>query len=139
MSAKIFFKKVLLVLLKILLSLVYAVVLVLTCFGIAVCFSSPITMLYLAIMQCLEKAVTLFNGNIFCIWALTTAIGFVPLLIFSVVYRIKQNIARKKALRSAIAKAKAEQQMKEQEAMRAEQKAKSDSIKQARNTASQKK
>ena len=139
MSAKIFFKKVWLVLLKILLILAYAVVLILTCFGVAVCFSSPITLLYLAIMQCLEKAVTLFKGNIFYVWALTTAIGFVPLLIFSIVYRIKQKISRKKELLSAIAKAKAEQQMKAQEAMQAEQRAKSDHIRQARNTASQKK
>lgn len=108
MSAKILFKKISLVLLKILLTIVYVIVLIATCFGVAIWFSSPVVLGYVTVMDYLAKPITLFNGNIAYLWLCAVSIVFVPLIIYSVIYRIRQKAKAKKAFQEALAKAKEE-------------------------------
>lgn len=113
MNLKLAFKKFCLVLIKTLLNVVYAVVLIATCFGVSVWFSSPVVLLYVTVMQGLEKAIPFFNGTILYLWASVTAVIFVPLLIYSIVYRIRQRIKSEKAIQEALEKAKAEGEKKD--------------------------
>lgn len=113
MNIKLTLKKISLVLIKSLLSAVYAVVLVVTCFGVGVWFASPVVLLYVTIMQGLKKAIPFFNGTILYLWASVTAVIFVTLLIYSIVYRIRQKIKSKKAIQEALEKAKAEGEKKD--------------------------
>lgn len=107
MTARIFFKKVWLVLLKSLLRILYTIVLLATCAGISVIFSSPVVLGYITIMDCLNKPITLLGGKILYLWLFAVAVVFVPLLVYSIVYRIKQLVKTKEALQKAKAQAKA--------------------------------
>lgn len=106
-------KSFLLVLIKALLNLLYAMVVAVTCFGVSIWFSSPVVLLYVTIMQGLKKAIPFFNGTILYLWASVTAVIFVPLLIYSIIYRIRLQIKKKKAIQEALAKAKAEGEKKQ--------------------------
>lgn len=108
MQKELAFKKFLLVLLKILLSVVYAIVLIATCFFVALGFSSPLVLLYITVMQGLGKIITLFGGTVLYIWACATLAIFIPLLVYSIVYRINQKRKSKEAFQEALAKAKEE-------------------------------
>ena len=108
MTAKMFFKKALLVLLKICLQILYAVILIVTCSGVACVFSSPVILLYLTIMQSIAKPITILGGRIAYLWLCVMAVIFIPLMIYSVIYRIRLSIKQKKALKEAMAQAKVE-------------------------------
>ena len=99
---RIFLQKLLILLYK----LVYCIVLVVTCFGVAIWFSSPIVLGYVTVMTYIAKSITLLNGNIAYLWLCAVAILFVPLLIYSIIYRIRQKVKQKKAFQEALAKAK---------------------------------
>lgn len=99
-------RKIALVLIKILRVIVYAVLLTVTCFGTALWFVSPFVLGGIIIADHLDKTIPLFNGSMFYLWLVSIIIVFVPLLIYSIVYRIKQDRKNKKALKEALEKAK---------------------------------
>jgi hypothetical protein len=108
MTAKMFFKKASLVLLKICLQVLYALILIVTCLGVAIIFSSPVVLGYVTVVNYLDKPITILGGKILYLWLSAVAVIFVPLLIYSIVYRIRQRVKQKKALQEAMTQAKAE-------------------------------
>ena len=91
-----------------LLKLLYAVILVLTCAFTSVWLCSPIVLAYLVVLNKLGKAVALLSGDFLNIWLVASAILFVPILIYSIVYRIKQKLTLNVKLKQAMEKPKEE-------------------------------
>ena len=93
--------------------LLYAVVLVLTCAFSAIWISSPFVLTFLVVLNKLNKPLALLNGDILYLWLTVSAVIFVPLLIYSIIYRIIQKEKTKKALAQAREKAEQENKVKE--------------------------
>lgn len=105
--------KFLLVLIKALLHLLYAIVVTVTCFGVSLWFASPVVLGYIVVMTQINRPITLLHGNYLYLWLCAITIIFVPLLIYSIIYRIRLQIKKKKAIQEALAKAKAEGEKKQ--------------------------
>ena len=113
MHPKVFFKQTLLYITRIGFFVSYYALVIFTCALTAILFASPIVLLYLTITQCLGRTLTLFNGQFIFYWLISSAVIFVPLLIYSVIYRIRLRIKQKKATQEALEKAKKEAEARE--------------------------
>lgn len=113
MHPKVFFKQTLLYIARAGFFVSYYALVIFTCALTAVLFASPIVLLYLTVMQCLGKVLTLFNGQFVFYWLISSTVIFVPLLIYSIIYRIRLRIKQKKAMQEALEKAKKKAEVKE--------------------------
>lgn len=108
MHPKVFFKQTILYIARVGFFVSYYALVIFTCALTAILVASPIVLLYLTVMQCIGKALTLFNGQFIFYWLISSTVIFVPLLIYSVIYRIRLSIKQKKAMQEALEKAKKE-------------------------------
>lgn len=81
--------------------LLYVVILLLTCATTAIGISSPIVLTYLVVLNKLGKAVTILNGDYLYLWLCVTAVFFIPILLYSIIYRIRQKIRLSRAVEQA--------------------------------------